>query len=73
MQRLSNWLVLLEVEMGYIFARYIHDGKMTLDELKTNYSNWVEATSLAYLDLYGEELEVKPVKASRRKKSSSKG
>ena len=39
--------------MGYIFARLIHRGARTIEEVPEKY---VEATKAAYLDLYGEGL-----------------
>ena len=39
--------------MGYIFARLIHRGAKTIEDVPEKY---VEATKTAYLDLYGEEL-----------------
>lgn len=39
--------------MGYIYARLIHRGARILTEVPEKY---VEATKMAYLDLYGEEL-----------------
>lgn len=40
--------------MGYIYARLIHRGARTIEEVPKKY---VEATKAAYLDLYNEELE----------------
>lgn len=37
--------------MGYIFARLIHRGARTIEEVPAKY---VDATKAAYLDLYGE-------------------
>lgn len=37
--------------MGYIFARLIHRGAKTIEDVQKKY---VEATKSAYLDLYGE-------------------
>ena len=37
--------------MGYIYARLIHRGARTIEEVPKKY---VEATKEAYLDLYGE-------------------
>lgn len=39
--------------MGYIYARLIHRGARTIEEVPEKY---VEATKAAYFDLYGEEL-----------------
>lgn len=39
--------------MGYIYARLIHRGAKTLEDVPEKYK---EATKVAYLDLYGEEL-----------------
>lgn len=40
--------------MGYIYARRIHDGAITLDDVKPKYK---QATIDAYWDLYGIHLE----------------
>lgn len=40
--------------MGYIFARLIHRGAKTLEDVPEKYK---DATKTAYLDLYNEELE----------------
>lgn len=37
--------------MGYIYARLIHRGTKTIEDVPKKY---VEATKSAYLDLYGE-------------------
>jgi hypothetical protein len=37
--------------MGYIYARLIHKGKKTIDDVPAKY---LEATKAAYLELYGE-------------------
>lgn len=37
--------------MGYIFARLIHRGARTIEEVPEKY---IGATKAAYLDLYGE-------------------
>lgn len=39
--------------MGYIYARLIHRGARTIEEVPAKY---VDVTKAAYLDLYGEEL-----------------
>ena len=39
--------------MGYIFARLIHRGARTIEEVPEKYA---DATKAAYLDLYGMEL-----------------
>jgi hypothetical protein len=40
--------------MGKIYARAIHNGKKTLDDVPTRY---VEETKKAYKELYGKELK----------------
>lgn len=40
--------------MGRIYARNIHDGKMTLDQVP---ARWRQATIDAYWDIYGIHLE----------------
>lgn len=39
--------------MGYIYARLIHKGHKTFEEVP---GRWKEATKAAYFELYGEDL-----------------
>lgn len=40
--------------MAKIYARQIHDGKLTLADVP---ARWVEATKVAYKELYGKDID----------------
>lgn len=40
--------------MAKIYARKIHDGSMTLDQVP---ARWVEATKAAYKEMYGHDID----------------